>query len=641
MAPTEDPAHRIDDATEVLTRRLRLALVLCLVPILLFALADLRLSREHLGAVWGLKVVALVVVGAALAALQRPRERPSVIAIALATAVALYALSSLSAFIARDPLTTPLLTVSIAVSTATLLPWGVRAQWALVAIAAIATVATVAVGTGGFAAVVSYPNVGVAIGLLASIYIAFELQRSRGEVASRAFEQQRAEMQVRRLNAELEQRVADRTAELERVNGELATEVAERRRAQAEQTALIENVGHAVWAVDRSYRLIAFNSLMAELHERYFGVPLAIGATFEERVPTEARDVWRLLYDRALGGERFSVEQYLEMPEGARCYSTSFHPIVADGEVTGFTAVSADVTERKRAEEAERRHQAELTHVLRLATMGEMAAGLAHEINQPLAAIVNYARGCAIRLQAGGVDGNEIAEAVDRIGDEALRAGDIIRRLRRLVRKEAPRQESFDLSSVVEDVIELFAPESRELAIAVDVRLAAGLPEIFADPIQIKQVVLNLVRNGIEAMAESDAPRRLTVATERSASGVELVVEDSGPGLNSTQSERVFDAFFTTKSHGLGMGLSISRTIAQSHRGKLIAEPCATGARFRLTLPAAAPPEAAESPPESGGMPASGRGELGLEEPRRLLRDVVDRDREADPVARAELHGRE
>jgi C4-dicarboxylate-specific signal transduction histidine kinase len=363
-----------------------------------------------------------------------------------------------------------------------------------------------------------------------------------------------------------------------------------------------------VWSVDRSYRLIAFNSLMAELHERHFGVPLAIGATFEERVPSEARDVWRLLYDRALSGERFSVEQYLEMPEGVRCYSTSFHPIVADGAVTGFTAVSADVNERKEAEEAERRHQAELTHVLRLATMGEMAAGLAHEINQPLAAIVSYARGCARRLRAGVTDAEGIAGAVDRIAGEALRAGDIIRRLRRLVRKEAPRQEPVDLNSVVEDVVELFRPESRELAIAVDVRLEKDLPAVCADPIQLEQIVLNLVRNGIESMAENRAPRRLAVATSVSAAAVELVVEDTGPGLPQAQSERVFDAFFTTKSQGLGMGLSISRTIAESHRGKLIAEPCATGARFRLTLPIASPPEAAASPP---AVDAASAGALG------------------------------
>ena len=641
MVSTEEPAHRIDEATEVLRRRLRLGLILCLVPTLLFMLADLHLSREHLGALWGLKSAGLVVLGVVLAALRRPLERRSAIAMGLAIAVTLYVISTLSAFITRDPLTNPLLTVTIAVGSATLLPWGVGAQWALVAISAMTTVATVVVSTGGFAAVASYPNVGAAIGLLVSVYIAFELERSRREVAGRALEQRRAEIEVRRLNTELEQRVADRTAELERVNGELATEIAERRRAQAEQAALVENVGQAVWSVDRSYRLIAFNSLMVQLHERLFGVPLVADATFEGRVPSDAREVWRLLYDRALTGERFSVEQYLPMPEGMRCFSTSFHPIIDDGQVTGFTAMSVDVTERKQAEEADRRHQAELTHVLRLATMGEMAAGLAHEINQPLAAIVNYARGCARRLRAAGVEGDEILGAVDRIGDEALRAGDIIRRLRRLVRKEAPRQESFDLNAVVGDVIELFGPECRELAIAVDVRLAEDLPEIFADPIQIEQVVLNLVRNGIEAMADIDASRRLTLATAKADSAVELVVEDTGPGLNALQSERVFDAFFTTKDHGLGMGLSISRTIAESHRGKLIAEPCANGARFRLTLPASARSADGVAPPGDAVTLASGRDALRLEEPGSLLRDVVDRDREADPVARAELHGRE
>jgi PAS domain S-box-containing protein len=577
----------IDSATSVLLRRLRIALILCFAPTLLFALADLRLDRRQLVVLWTLKLIGLGVLTWGFAVLRPPKSRRFVVTIGLLTVTAMYVLSSICAVVGREPYTTPLLSIMVAVGAATLLPWGVLPQVALVGIASLATVVTVEQVTGSFWSLVSYPNVGVAIGLCMSVYVAYELERTREKLARYGLDRQRAEERLRDLNAELEARVAQRTAQLAAVNQKLESEVALHRQAKAEVTALVENANDAIWSVDRSYRVIAFNSLMENRYANLFGQPLSIGAKIDERVPPQWQRTWQELYDRAFAGERFTIEQETEMDGGRRFFATSFNPIVSDGAVTGATVFSADVTERKRAEEGERRHQAELAHVLRLGTVGEMAAGLAHEVNQPLAAMVNFARGCARRIQGGMNDRAEVTRVLNLIAGEALRAGEIIRRVRRLVRKESTRRDRVGLQAVLEDVLELLQPDVRQLGITVELRLEESAPAVVGDPIQIEQVVLNLVRNAIEAMAESASPRRLVVAIASSAGNVELTVEDTGPGLSGALADRAFDAFFTTKVSGLGMGLSISRTIAEAHDGKLVAAACASGACLRLILPAA------------------------------------------------------
>ena len=160
------------------------------------------------------------------------------------------------------------------------------------------------------------------------------------------------------------------------------------------------------------------------------------------------------------------VESSIPSEGGDRHFLLSIHPIVENGVVTGATVFSKDITERKRAEEQARQHQAELAHVLRLGTMGEMAAGLAHEINQPLGAIANYAQGCVRRLRGGSVDGAELLPIVEEIAREALRAGEIIRRLRDLVRKEGPQQEAVDLNALVRESARIIEPEALQAASA-------------------------------------------------------------------------------------------------------------------------------------------------------------------------------
>ncbi len=575
-----------EHAHRVLVRRLRFALLGCLGPIALFALADLYLSPGDLVPLWGIKAGGLGVLVLALLGLRRARGQGSVVMIALVSAAAMYALSTASAIYGEEPLTNSLLSITVALAAATLLPWGVAPQLALVGIAIAATVVTIHESTGSFAGVIAYPNVGVAIGLGVSVYIAYELQHGREALALRGAEQRRAEAQVRQLNEQLEGRVAERTAELERVNRELAHQVAVRAQAEAELTALIESANDAIWSVDREYRLIAFNSVMSERFARMFGFELQPGLAFDERVPQAWRDAWKGLYDRALAGERFSVEEDdVQVPEGTRSFLTYFNPIVTDGTITGLTVFSTDITERKNAEAAARRHQAELTHVLRLGTMGEMAAGLAHEINQPLGAIASYAQGSTRRLRGPSPDIPGVLGAIEQITAEALRAGEIIRRLRTLVRKEAPRQDWIDLNEIVRNVLQLLRPDALLHRIALRAELDRALPRVVGDGIQVEQVVVNLVRNGIEALSASAEPRELSVSTAADGDSVHAIVSDTGAGLNPDLRERIFDPFFSTKSDGLGMGLSISRTIVESHGGRLWTVPSPRGATFQFTLP--------------------------------------------------------
>jgi PAS domain S-box-containing protein len=253
-------------------------------------------------------------------------------------------------------------------------------------------------------------------------------------------------------------------------------------------------------------------------------------------------------------------------------------------------SAAQDVTERKMAEEEARARQAELAHVLRLATMGEMAAGLAHEINQPLSAIVSYARGCSRRLKSGTAEATALVEPIEAIAHQAMRADEIVHRLLLFVRKQKPVRESVRIDDLVREVVQLVAGEARKRRIALDVELASGLPSVEVDRIQIEQVILNLVRNGMEAMQASPVrDGRLLVRTAAGEGGtVEVSVEDEGEGLPPDASDRVFEPFFTTKRTGLGMGLAISRSIVRGHGGRIAAAANPErGVTFRFTLPAA------------------------------------------------------
>ena len=248
---------------------------------------------------------------------------------------------------------------------------------------------------------------------------------------------------------------------------------------------------------------------------------------------------------------------------------------------------SRDVTERKRIEAEARQHQAELSYLLRLSTVGEMAAGLAHELNQPLAAITNYAKGCARRIVSSAGKPSQIVPALEEIAAQAMRAGDIIRRLRNLSRKGEVRREPVDVNELVREVARFVDAEAHERAVRLQLDLAPQLPQVCADAIEMEQVILNLVRNGLEAVSGVEGgARELLLRTTAADDTLEIAISDTGEGLAADVAEKMFDPFFSTKPGSLGMGLSISRSIVEAHGGRLWATPnLPRGTTFRFTLP--------------------------------------------------------
>jgi two-component system sensor kinase FixL len=259
------------------------------------------------------------------------------------------------------------------------------------------------------------------------------------------------------------------------------------------------------------------------------------------------------------------------------------------GQVVKYIGTIHDITDRRKAEDDARVLQERLTHFSRLSTMGEMAAGLAHEINQPLSAIATYARACQRLMVQPDADANDVIAALEQINAQALRAGEVIRRLRNFVKNREVKREPVDCARLLEDLSTLAETDARLHNIRLRLDCEESLPTVYADPIQLQQVVLNLVRNAIDAMAESPEDRReVVLSTRLDADGeVEITVADRGTGLAPEATEHLFNPFFTTKASGTGLGLAISRSIVRAHGGRLWHTPNdGCGVRFHFTLPA-------------------------------------------------------
>ncbi len=266
----------------------------------------------------------------------------------------------------------------------------------------------------------------------------------------------------------------------------------------------------------------------------------------------------------------------------------------ARGTIYALLGITRDITEQKNAEEQARRHQTELARVARLSTMGEMATGIAHELNQPLSAIANFARGCIRRLHSDGMNPGELIDPLEEVCEQAERAGEILRHVRDFVRKSELQMKPLDINQIVRTVVKFTEHEARHQGAIVRLDLDSGLPQVQADAIMIEQVICNLVRNAVEAMTEAKSSwRQVTILTRLIGSGdVEIEVGDTGPGIDGAVIDQVFDQFFTTKPEGVGMGLSISRSIVESHGGRIRAESGRKGgATFRFTLLGSEPQE--------------------------------------------------
>ncbi len=250
----------------------------------------------------------------------------------------------------------------------------------------------------------------------------------------------------------------------------------------------------------------------------------------------------------------------------------------------------AEIAERQRAEEAYREAQAELSRVSRMSALGNLAASISHEVNQPLAAVVTNADACSMWLASDPPNLDEVRAAVDSIAREGTRASDVVRRIRAMFSKAAPERARVQINDLIREVAGLLQAEIAKNGVVLELQLEEGLPETMADRVQLQQVMVNLVQNGIEAMsAVAGWPRRLVIRTETTARGEILVaVSDSGVGIEAKDQKRIFNAFFTTKAQGMGMGLSISHSIIEAHGGRLWATSNGDhGATLQFTLPPA------------------------------------------------------
>ena len=330
---------------------------------------------------------------------------------------------------------------------------------------------------------------------------------------------------------------------------------------------------------------------------RIFGYGPGTKPTLEailQRTHPEDRQLVRQVTDSASRARTgFDVEHRLLMPDG----SVKYLRVVAHRSGNEFQLVGAvtDITEGKRAEEALKKaqealrtSQAELAHVNRLMTMGELAASIAHEVNQPLSATVLNGNSC-IRWLAGAVPNlDQAREAAKRIVRDATRAGEVIARIRALTRKANTEKERLDLNQTIEEGVALVHGELRKNRVALRTELRDDLAPILGDRVQLQQLMLNLIMNGMEAMnAVAGRPRELAITTrDGETDQVQVTVRDSGAGLDPQSRDRIFDAFYTTKPAGMGMGLSISRSIVQNHGGRLWAVANdGPGTTFQFTVP--------------------------------------------------------
>jgi len=405
-------------------------------------------------------------------------------------------------------------------------------------------------------------------------------------------QRRRAEEALKEARDKLEIRVEERTSELRRTSEDLRAQIAERKRGEEalrEKANLLDLTHDTVFVRDANDVITFWNRGAEELY----------GWTRDEAVGRVSHHLMQTIFPAPLekikaelnSAGRWEGELIHARRDGTQVVVASRWSLQLDERAKRIAVLETnnDITERKRAEQALYKAQAELAHVTRVSTLGEMTTSIAHEVNQPLGAVVNNASACLRWLAGEAPNLEEARQSARLIIADGHRASEIIGRIRALVKKSPPRKDRLDINETILEVIALARSEAQKNGVSLQTQLSSDLPLILGDRIQLQQVTLNLIINAIEAMSGvGEGPRELRVGSEKDDSrGVLVTVRDSGLGLDPKSLDHLFTAFYTTKPQGMGMGLAISRSIVEAHGGRLWATANeGRGATFEFTLPA-------------------------------------------------------
>ncbi|HEY8219255.1 MAG TPA: ATP-binding protein [Methylobacter sp.] len=363
------------------------------------------------------------------------------------------------------------------------------------------------------------------------------------------------------------------------------------RESENKFAAILDSVEAFIYIKDCNYQYQYVNQPVRQLFGKTLNniIGQSDNAFFDEATAAKLRE-----YDRRVIelGERVTTESICIDKDNsiAHAYFTVNHPLRhEDGSIYGLCSISTDISERKNREQQDRKHLDELAHVTRLGLMGEMASGIAHEVNQPLAAISSYTQVSLNLINIESPDMVKLTDVLHKTQQQALRAGRIIHRMRAFVRSYSKHRASTDINALVHDAVGLCIAEFKQNDIKVTFELENNLPPVHVDQIQIEQVIINLIRNSIEALQNQSVEqhRQVVISTRLSLKNcIQVSVTDNGPGLDADEQQQILSPFYTTKADGMGMGLSISRSLIDSHEGSLgfNSQP-GKGATFYFTLP--------------------------------------------------------
>jgi PAS domain S-box-containing protein len=365
----------------------------------------------------------------------------------------------------------------------------------------------------------------------------------------------------------------------------VTTSSVDRRQSEHRLRLVIDTLPAMVWSKTPDGSADFLNQRFLE----YTGLSLEEGLGWgwmkEFHPEDRAEEEWRAAF---AAGEPFEREAQLRRADGAyRWFLLRAVPLRDElGKVVKWYGTSTDIEDRKRAEDELRQAEEDLARVSRVVAMGELAAAIAHEVNQPLTAIVTNSQFCLRRLDGATSKPDELRAAITAIVNDSTRASGVISRIRGLLMKGSPDRTELHINRIIQDVTSLMRKEFTRNRVSLRADLASDLPQVPGDPVLLQQVLINLIMNAIEGTISSTGVRReIVIRSAKNRDGVLVQVQDSGPGIEPELADRIFEPFFTTKPKGIGMGLSISRSIIESHGGHVGIIPSSTGALFEFTLP--------------------------------------------------------